>query len=100
MIYLFFSLLTPIFDYKTQKENSMHITEMSDLRSWLRNDLDRRAVCQWIPDNDDLKQAIRMGGIKVKKTSKNIGAGMTFEEFEFLKSDSFKFDYDTGEYIY
>ena len=78
----------------------MHITEMSDLRSWMMNDLDRRAVCQWVPDNDDLKQAIQMGGIKMEKISKNIGAGMTFEEFEFLKSDSFRFDDKTGSYIY
>jgi hypothetical protein len=43
----------------------MDIIKAGDLLFWMRHNSARKATCAWLPEDDELKQAIRMGGIKV-----------------------------------
>jgi hypothetical protein len=80
----------------------MNISEFADFEYWLTNNDDRKAkyYSEVLPDNDRLKEVVRMGGVKVEKKREPIGMGKDWVYFVFMKSPTFHFDEDTHKYTY
>jgi len=47
----------------------MDIIKVGDLRFWMTHNSARKATCAWLPEDDELRRAIRAGGIKVQRAT-------------------------------
>lgn len=78
----------------------MDIIKGGDLRFWMTHNSARKATRAWLPEDDELRQAILLGGIKVQRASLHPIGTKRYEAFEFSKSESFRFDEQTARFIY
>lgn len=81
----------------------MHISDYQDVSSWLRSNGDREATfdSEWLPDHDELKRVIRMGGVRVEKQRERTGLGKRdWVLFVFKKASTFQFDEKTQDFTF
>jgi len=78
----------------------MDIIKVGDLRFWMTHNSARKATCAWLPEDDELRRAIRAGGIKVQRATLHFSGTKKYEAFELRKADAFRFDEQTGRFNY
>ncbi len=75
--------------------------DSSELTSWLQNNGLRSAqfIGKKIPDNPELKKAIKLGGVTSKVVTGDLGYGHTVMTYiEFTKSPTFSFNRENSTY--
>jgi len=68
-----------------------HIMDSSDVTTWMRNNLEREAVCSssFIPDVPELRRAVDKGWVVVSGSSGN---------YSFKKHPLLEYDHATWDY--
>ena len=79
----------------------MNIDDYSAVIYWLEHNEMREAKCykEYLPEPNELKDAIRNGGVKVERVRERIGK-YSMDHFLLKKSHSFHFEWETHKYTY